>query len=107
MIRASLFEAPFLFSQVNMKKKLYEAYAWEDLVAVFPKEFHGMAQDFLCYQDSITFGDAEYTLIHGSLAYALLDDAWDEWPDHSEYNKDDFFTKLPALTDGSLVALLG
>ena len=90
-----------------MKKTTYEAYAWEDLVAVFPKAFHNVAHDFLCAQDSITFGDAEYTLIHGTMAYAILEDAWHEWPDNADYNADEFFNKLPDLTDGSLVALLG
>ena len=90
-----------------MKKKLYEAYAWEDLVAVFPKEFHGIAQDFLCEQGGITFGDAEYTLISGNLAYAILEDAWYAWPDNTNYDSDEVFNKLPSLTGGSLVALLG
>ena len=54
----------------------FEAYMWDDLLEVFPQEVQEAAS--ILGDNAFTYGDAEYTLIKGSVVERILYDAWDE-----------------------------
>ena len=81
------------------------AYMWDDLVALFPEDFADVASDALA-GSAVSFGDAEYTIIKGTLAQRILFDAWDAWDGAEEHDRNEVFNRLPSLIN-ALVALRG
>lgn len=82
----------------------FQAYIWDELVALFPADFAEEANETLGASNKVTFGDAEWTLVDGELAEELLLRAWDNWS--AEYGAGGAAPALPRLA-GSLVALRG
>lgn len=92
-----------------MVKLTLNPYIWYELLQELPFDFREAAQEFLNEQDTVTFGDAIYTVISGEVAYELLERAWDAWTGNEYFHKDEVFSKLPAdlRTPGTLVAIDG
>jgi hypothetical protein len=82
------------------------AYMWDDIVDLFPEDFANVASDALGDSDMDAFGDAEYTIIKGTLATRILFDAWDGWDGAEEHDRNEVFARLPSLIN-ALVALRG
>lgn len=81
-------------------------YMWDDLVALFPEDFVEEANDTIGASNKVSFGDAEYTIIKGTLAERILFDAWDAWDGAEEHDRNEVFNRLPSLIN-ALVALRG
>ena len=87
----------------NITPTTYVAYEWYDLLRLFPEGF----EDHACERMDETgpsYGDAEATLIEGTLAERILYDAWDSWDGAEEHSRLEVFARLPALVD-ALVAI--
>ena len=80
----------------------FEAYMWDDLIEVFPQEVQEAAERIL--NETVSWGDAEYTLIKGSAVERILYDAWEEV--QGAIDRAPTFARLPSLI-GNLVALCG
>jgi|GEM_PF-5311187 len=50
-------------------------YMWDDIVDLFPEGFADVACEALENSNKVSFGDAEYTIIKGTLAQRILFDA--------------------------------
>lgn len=92
----------------NITPTTFVAYEWNDLLSVFPDDFADHAYEVLETSGDmyVTFGDAEHTLIKGTLATRVLFDAWDDWDGAEEHNRNEVFNRLPSLIN-ALVALNG
>jgi hypothetical protein len=82
------------------------AYMWDDIVDLFPEDFAEEANDTIGNSNKVSFGDAEYTLIKGTLALRILYDAWSMWNGSEEHDRNEVFARLPSLVN-ALVALRG
>lgn len=82
------------------------AYMWDDIVDLFPEDFAGVAYAIINDGSAVSFGDAEYTIIEGTLATRILFDAWDGWDGAEEHDRNEVFNRLPSLVN-ALVALRG
>ena len=87
----------------------FGAYLWDDLIEDFPVSVQERAQQLLL--EVVTFGDAEWTLIKGSLAERLLYDAWSEIVPEGE-DRDESWCSMSAhlpslIAPGTLVAVRG
>lgn len=90
----------------NIKPVTFTAYEWNDLLSVFPEGFADYATDMMG-EKGPAFGDAEHTLIKGTLAERILHRAWDTWEDGPEgHDRREVFSRLPSLVN-ALVALNG
>lgn len=81
-------------------------YMWDDLVDLLPEGFADVAHDALGDSDRVSFGDAEYTVIKGTLAQRILFDAWDGWDGAEDHDRTEVFGRLPSLINAH-VALRG
>ena len=93
----------------DIKPQTFTAFMWNDLLKVFPADFADHAYEELeTGANSVSYGDAQCTLIKGTEAERILYDAWETWDGVTE--KDDvrgsYFAKLPSLIN-ALVALNG
>ena len=84
----------------------FQAYMWDDLVALFPEDFVEHANDTIGASSKVSFGDAEHTLIKGTLALRILYDAWETYDGDADDDAGKVFSRLPSLVN-SLVALRG
>lgn len=82
----------------------FEAYMWDDLLEVFPQEVQEAAS--ILGDNAFTYGDAEYTLIKGSVVERILYNAWDEVEGSDSPGRASTFARLPSLV-GKLVAIRG
>lgn len=82
----------------------FEAYMWDDLLEVFPQEVQEAAS--ILGDNAFTYGDAEYTLIKGSVVERILYNAWDEVEGSDSPVRASTFARLPSLV-GKLVAIRG
>jgi len=82
----------------------FEAYMWDDLLEVFPQEVQEAAS--ILGDNAFTYGDAEYTLIKGSVVERILYNAWDEVEGSDSPARASTFARLPSLI-GKLVAIRG
>jgi len=82
----------------------FEAYMWDDLLEVFPQEVQEAASTL--GDNAFTYGDAEYTLIKGSVVERILYNAWDEVEGSDSPARASTFARLPSLI-GKLVAIRG
>ena len=82
----------------------FEAYMWDDLLEVFPQEVQEAAS--ILGDNAFTYGDAEYTLIKGSVVERILYNAWDEVEGSDSPDRASTFARLPCLI-GKLVAIRG
>ena len=82
----------------------FEAYMWDDLLEVFPQEVQEAAS--ILGDNSFSYGDAEYTLIKGTVVERILYDAWDEVLGSHCSARAPTFARLPSLI-GKLVAIRG
>ena len=90
----------------NITPTTFVAYEWNDLLRALPDDFADLAYEVLGASSKVTFGDAEHTLIKGTLAMRILFDAWDEWDGAEEHDRNEVFARLPSLIN-ALVALNG
>jgi hypothetical protein len=84
----------------------FQAYMWDDLVALFPEDFAEEANEAIGNSNKVSFGDAEYTLIKGTLALRILYDAWEDYDGADSDDVGKVFARLPSLVN-ALVALRG
>lgn len=84
----------------------FHAYEWEDLLNVFPGDFPAHANECVGASNKVSFGDAEWTLIEGSIALSILIDAWYSWDENENHEIEPIQELLPDL-NGALVALRG
>ena len=91
----------------TIKPVTFTAYEWNDLLSVFPEGYADHAYETLETSSDVSFGDAEATLIKGTLAERILHRAWDTWEDGPEgLDRREVFSRLPSLVN-ALVSLNG
>lgn len=93
----------------TIKPVTFTAYEWNDLLSVFPEGYADHAYETLETSGDVSFGDAEATLIKGTLAERILHRAWDSWDGITSgpvLSRHEVFSRLPSLVN-ALVALNG
>ena len=83
-----------------------EVYHLDDILGLFPGEFEAPFMERL--GQDVTFGDAQYTLVKGSLIDRMLHDEWDEGDWATDAMKARVWSEWPRLFNpGVLVAVRG
>lgn len=89
----------------NITPTTFVAYEWYDLLSLFPEGFEERANERMANKGP-SYGDAEATLIKGTLAERVLHDAWSSWDGAAGHDRREVFSRLPSLVN-ALVALNG